>query len=338
MDHALPMPASLDRRTLTRLLFAGAAGTALAGAGIPVNRADLDGLLPLDSFRRITATLATSYDTDGPGKVLKAAVRTERAFAGMLAGGAFPPRQVGDAKAAYARLLTLGAQARTDVGLHDDAATTATLAASLAEEVCDAQAGGHAWTVASAAMLGAGQADKALDAALRAQRFAGSTPAMAMALDAEASAAAALGRVHTVLDAVTAMEAAQRDVPEVARGTFGAYSDAHVAAFGGAALAAVGLYGTAAPRLDAAADMLTAADGLMVHVLLTQARVAVAEGDADDAAELAAGAVASAEARPSAWVAGAVVGLDRTHRDAGGGGEFEELVATVGGWTFPASV
>jgi hypothetical protein len=333
------MPAAagvpLDRRRLVALVLAGATASVLAEAGVPV-------MLPwegttdaLDSAQRIVTSLAAAYDTAGPVKVGPALKRVEGSMAGILATAT--GTKLRDAKATYAQMLTMSANAASDTGDFRQAARTGDLAASLATEVGDAQTAGHAWSVVSGALLGSHRHRGALAVAQRARTHAGASPAAVMALVGEAEAAASMGRTHAVLDIVRAAEGAHARLATRDWGTpgysLGTYHPAHLKAFTGWSLARAGLYDEAAPRLDEAAALLAGSGAaLLAFVWLTQASVALDGGDVDAAHGRVAMAVAAMETRPAAWVAGSAASLDaRSH------GAFADLVEQTSRWGFTAT-
>jgi hypothetical protein len=335
----LPMPAAagvpLDRRRLVALVFGGATVAALAEAGIPVMRPWEGTTSALDSAQRIVASLAAAYDAAGPVKVGSALRRVELSMAGILATAT--GAKLRDARATYAQMLTMSANAANDTGDFRGAARAGDLAASLATEVGDAQTAGHAWSVVSGALLGSRRHRDALATAQRARAHAGAAPAAVMALVGEAEAAASMGRAHTVLDTVGAAEDAHARLATQDWGTtgysLGTYHPAHLKAFTGWSLARVGIYDEAAPRLDEAADLLAGSGAaLLAFVWLTQGSVALDGGDVDRAHSHVAMAVAAMETRPAAWVAGSVVSLDARSR-----GAFADLVEQTSRWGFTAT-
>jgi|GEM_PF-4127066 len=111
----------------------------------------------------------------------------------------------------------------------------------------------------------------------------------------------------------------------------GTYHPSNLKAFAGSALAEVGMYDEAAPRLAEAADSLhgSPAAGIRAYVWVYQARAALGQGDLDKAHDVASKAVTMADARPTAFIAGSVVQLDLM-----AGGAFSDLVDRVRPWGF----
>jgi hypothetical protein len=221
---------------------------------------------------------------------------------------------------------------RTLVAIVLAGATGAVLA-----ETGDSQTAGHATALVATAQRDTGRRRGALSTARKAHAAAGNRPAGVLALLDTASIAAKMGNRDAVFDAVTEAEKAHARLSHDQWGTtpgypFGTVHPARVKTFGGAALAAAGLYGEAAARLDEATQMLagTTVGSLWALVLLTQAGVALGTGDLDAARNLAGVAVASEQARPSGWVASRIADFDERSR-----GAFADLAEQTRGWGMP---
>jgi hypothetical protein len=337
MDVVLPACSTgVDRRTVVRLVLGGATGAALAEAGAPVNpvRPWNGPAMTIDSVQRTVTALAAGYYSLDPRKTGLALRAAEHSLHGVFAEKV-DAAQLREAKATYARLLTMSATVATATGDQQQAIHTGDLAASLASEVGDMQTAGHAWSVVAAALGNAGKNRAALSVAQRARSYAGTSPAAVMALLEEACAAAAMGHVHVVTDSVAMAEAEHARLPADAWGTagypLGTYHPANVEAFAGWALAKAGMYSEATPRLDEAAELLSGSSsgsGLLAFVWLTQAGAILGTGDVDEAHDVAAVAVTHAVTRPSWSVAAAVAKLDKQS-----GGAFTDLVEQTSQWT-----
>jgi tetratricopeptide (TPR) repeat protein len=295
---------------------------------------DREDVSPLALFRRMTANLALAYDTAGPGKIAMFLSQAGREIVELLAGGSLPESKARDAKAVYAQLLALSARAACELGRFEESARSAQLAADVAGEVGDDQTAGHAWALVACAQRDTGRYRGALNTARRAHAVAGNRPAGVAALLDEATIAAKMGDAQAAFDAVIAAEKAHASLPEAAWGAPGAplgtIHPSRLRAFAGWSLAAVGMYGEAAPRLEEAADLLAATSGsAKADVWLTQALVAVGTGDVDAAYHLASIALAHERTRPSAWVARRVEDLC-TRSD----GALAGLAEQVRGWGF----
>ncbi len=337
MDLVLPMPgAGIDRRRVVRLVLGGATGVALADAGISVKQVHpwIGPAMTLDSVQRTITALAVGYYSLDPRKTGLALQAAEGSLHGVFAERA-DATQRREAKATYARLLTMSATVATATGDQHDAIRTGDLAASLAYEVGDRQTVGHARSVVAAALGNVGKNRAALSMAQQARSHAGASPAAVMALLEEACAAAAMGRTHTVIDTVAMAEEEHARLPVDAWGSpgypLGTYHPANAKAFAGWALAKVGMYSEATPRLDEAAELLAGTrSGLLAFVWLTQASAILGIGDVDGAHDFAAVAVAQAETRPSWSVTATVARLDRQ-----AGGAFADLVEQTSRWGSP---
>ncbi|WP_007509125.1 tetratricopeptide repeat protein [Pseudofrankia saprophytica] len=334
MDFAEPPPRgpTIDRRGFVHLLLAGAG----AGLGGGLVREPLDGpSLILESVTRTVNALATGYSSTDPRRIGTALNHAERNITKLVTGRP-SPTQMRDTKAVYSRLLTISSAVADDTGDYDEAIRTGELAASLATEVGDAQTSGYAWSIVSGALHHSGRHRKAVDIAQRAKSTAGASPSGVMALLEEATAAAAMGRAHTTIDAVMAAEEQHGKLSDAAWGNpgfglLGTYHPSNLKAFAGSALVEVGLFDEATPRLEEAADILAGspAAGIRAYVWVYQARAALGQGDVDKAHAVASKAVAMADARPTAFIAGSVVQLDLM-----AGGEFSDLVDRVRPWGF----
>lgn len=338
MDTPTPPAGRPDRRHLVRLVLAGATGTALTQAGIPMTAtaAPWEGpQIAVDSIRRTLHATAAGYDQWGPGKASAALRAAELSMQGVFTG--HPKMSSGEkreAKAVYAQLLTMAATADTQLGKDPEAIQAGDLAASLAYEIGDTQTAAHAWGVVSGALRNSGKPRYAVATAQRARRHAGTTPAAPMALLEEAFAELALGHRDAALAALTDAEQAHAVLHPDTWGTpgypFGTFHPAVTKAYAGWALAKVGLYAEAAPRLDEAAHLLAGTRGLKrAFVWMTQAHALLGTGDVDAAHDMAALAVASTEDRPAVWVATHVAELDRQAR-----GAFADLAGQTSRWGF----
>jgi hypothetical protein len=324
MGHTVPVPRPAGRRAPAD------AGGAYRGPAIEIA-----------SVRRTLAALCAGYDTLGPRTVGAAAGAAETAVLRVFGEGGTTPAQEREATVAYGRLLALGARADLDTGRFGRAERRAKLAAMTAVGAGDAPTAARALTTISGALRLTGSPLQALAGSHRARGHAGSGPAAVEALLAEAQACARLHRLGA--DAVVARVAAAEEehaklAPGEQWGTPGydltAYHPADLKAYAASALLDVGLYAEAAPRLEEAADLLAGTDGLGgVYVRLLCARASLGDGDLDGALDHAAAAVASAEARPAAWVARIVGELDRAC-----GGSFADLAARAERTTAPPPV
>jgi hypothetical protein len=309
------------------------AGAALLEAGGPLMSTRSEPALTLESVRRTLADLAAGYETVDLRKTGKALVGAEQAMATVFADRAH--RGMRDAKAVYAQVLTTSASVAADVGDYHEAVRTGDLAASLAMEAGDAQTAGHAWSVVAGALLNGGSPRAAVSVAQRAHAHAGATPAGVKALVEEATAAATMGNVHGVIEIIAAAEEKHARLPPEGWGVPGfsleTFHLADLKAFAGWALNRVGLYAEASPRLAEAAELLagTSADGLRSFVWLAQASAAFGAGDADGACFLVERAVAQAETRPAAWLAGSVMSMNNRS-----GGALAQLVERTAMWGF----
>lgn len=328
MDAA-EQPQGFDRRALARLLLAGAA-TAGGGMMRPFDDSDM----AFESVSRVVSALADSYSVTDPRRTAAALQRAERAAAGMFGQRA----RMRDAKAVYARLLTISASVSDDLGDYTDAVKTGDMAASLATEVGDAHTAGYAWAIVSGAMHHAGSHRRAVEIARRASSVAGASPSGAMAYLAEATAAAALGRRADALDAVVAAEAHHSYLGDHAWGVpgfglNGTYHPANLKAFAGSALVEAGLYNEAAPRLEEAASILAGgrspAVSIRVFTQVHQARAALGSGDMDSAHDFATKAIEASDVHRTAYIAGSVASLD-----IASGGAFGDLVSLTRKWGF----
>lgn len=311
----------IDRRRLVGLLLAAAVVPLTAGTGAP-----------FESVSRSVHALAAGYSSTDPRRTGAGLQRAERAATGM-----FDKRsRMRDAKAVYARLLTLSASVSDDLGDYPEAIRTADMAASLATEVGDAHVAGYAWSIMSGALHHSGRHQTAIDMARRAASAAGASPSGAMAYLEEATAAAAMGRRGVAMDAVVAAEAHHGRLGDHAWGMpgfglNGTYHPANLKAFAGAALVDAGLYAEAMPRLDEASAILADAPSvsILVFAQIHQARAALGCGDVDAAHAHALAALRTADARRTAYIAGSVVALD-----IAAGGAFGDLVDVTRRWGF----
>jgi hypothetical protein len=334
VDAVLPVPIGgfpLDRRRLVALVLGG---VGLFDSGVSLMD-DGGGPKPaLATVRHTVAVLAAEYETADPRKTAAELNGVERAMATVFAERMHPARLL-DAKAAYAQVLTMSANVAADLGGFRDAVRTGELAASLAFEAGDPQTAGQAWSIVAGALLNAGSARAAVSAAQRARAHAGDAPAGVRALIEEATATAAMGRVHKVIDVIAAAEAEHARLPAQAWGTPGfslkTFHLADLLAFAGWSLNRVGMFAEAAPRLAEAAELLAGspADGLRSFVWLSQASAALGTGNVDGAYELTDRAVAQAETRPAAWVAGTVTSMNNRS-----GGALADLAERAERWGF----
>jgi hypothetical protein len=289
----------------------------------------------INSIQCAIAALAANYDEFGPYR-LETEVQAAEAVIHRLFAAGVPAKLTRDALATHARLLVMSAEAALNTAHFSRANRRARHAAAVAVEAGDGPTAAHAWAVVAVALRITKQHHHALLAAHRGRSYAGRSPAAVMALLDEALIGAefARGGTFAVYDAVTAAEEIHAKLAVDAWGTpgysLGTYHPANLKTYGGAALAKVGMYNEAAPRLDEALDLLAGTDGLeKAYVRLAQARVALGRGEVDAAWDLAAMAITQAQPRPAAWV-------DRIIRELHqqSGGRLAELVEQTSTWGF----
>jgi tetratricopeptide (TPR) repeat protein len=224
---------------------------------------------------------------------------------------------------AHARALVLEAHAEHHQGLPAEAAATLDRAYVSAQRSGDGPTEAHVWALRARIADRAGQHADAVRMAVRGQRLAPFSPtALLLAVKTEAGAWAALGNADKVQAAVGRAMATQRRLGEAWGAPRGfslldeGYHPQDVALSAAAALAVAGL--PAGEHAAAAMDGVDGYDALALRsaARVVAARVALARGAHDEAAELVVQAARISETRPADWLAREVVAVGRRCRTA----------------------
>jgi tetratricopeptide (TPR) repeat protein len=342
MDH---VPTGVDRRTLARL----SVGAVLLGPVMIDDWpewsvfTDADIRTRLDALQRHTANLAARYDHAGPARVAACIPHLESGAGEIIMDGSAPARLVADAKAEYAKLMTIFSSAAEELGDLERAIRAGTHAASIAQEIGSAGLEGDAWWRVAGAHCLSGRRRTARNISQRAYRVARNHPAGTRALLTEALSEARMGNTFATFDLVGKAERAHERLPDADWGEagyeFGTVHPSTVKAHAGAQLCSIGLYDEAKPRLDEAAELLAGSEGSSrAYVWLLQASCMLGTGDLDGAVSRASAAVAHEARRPSAWVRRRVREMDKQTRSPKvPEGPFTHLVDQTKDWGVAAT-